>query len=65
MRQPDLNRVNRAMEHVRAANTVLNSIKWENITALEDEFRCKAKQTLRDVECILCDIINIQDNGRS
>ena len=65
MRQPDLNRVNRAMEHVRAAETVLRSIKWETIKMQEDLLRMDALNTLRDVEGILGDIINLQDNGRS
>lgn len=64
MRQPDLNRVHRAMEHVRAAETVLRSIKWETIKMQEDLLRMDALNTLRDVEGILGDIINIQDDGR-
>lgn len=35
-RQADNNRVNRAMEHIQAAVTNINSIKWENRTAAEE-----------------------------
>lgn len=31
MRQPDINRVKRAMEHVEAARTHLENIKFENL----------------------------------
>lgn len=32
MREPDKNRVRRAMEHIMAAITNINSIKWEHRT---------------------------------
>ena len=36
MRQPDYNRVKRAMEHIMAAITCINSIKWEHRTDKEN-----------------------------
>ena len=42
MREPDKNRVRRAMEHIMAAITNLNSIKWEHRTESEN-------RTLNDV----------------
>lgn len=48
MRQPDLNRVNRAMEHIMAAITHINSIKWEHRTAAEENTLETAKQHLAD-----------------
>lgn len=38
MRQPDYNRVKRAMEHIMAAITCINSIKWEHRTDKENMF---------------------------
>jgi len=35
MRQPDINRVKRAMEHVEAARTHLENIKFENMDSKE------------------------------
>lgn len=35
MRQPDINRVKRAMEHVEAARTHLDNIKFENMDSKE------------------------------
>ena len=35
MRQPDKNRVRRAMEHIMAAIRNINSIKWEHRTTDE------------------------------
>lgn len=37
MRQPDKNRIKRAMEHIMAAITNINSIKWENRTPSENK----------------------------
>ena len=37
MRRPDINRVRRAAEHLKAAMTNLDSIKWENRTKIENE----------------------------
>ncbi len=35
MRQPDINRVKRAMEHIEAARTHLDNIKFENMDSKE------------------------------
>lgn len=35
MRQPDINRVKRAMEHIEAARTHLENIKFENMDSKE------------------------------
>ena len=37
MKRPDINRVRRAAEHLKAAMTNLDSIKWENRTNKENE----------------------------
>lgn len=48
MRQPDINRVKRAMEHIMAAITHINSIKWENRSQAEDNILETTKQNLAD-----------------
>ena len=48
MRQPDINRVKRAMEHIMAAITHINSIKWENRSHAEDNILETTKQNLAD-----------------
>lgn len=48
MRQPDINRVKRAMEHIMAAITNINSIKWENRTSKEDAILETTKEILAE-----------------
>lgn len=48
MRQPDINRVMRAMEHIMAAITNINSIKWEHRTHDEETFLETTKSRLAD-----------------
>lgn len=60
MRQADINRVNRAKEHLNAATTILSSIKWENMKTLESDFVRKAKESIREADFHLDDIIRIQ-----
>ena len=59
MRQADINRVNRAKEHLKAAITQLNSIKWENQTGMEETFISLAKADIKEADSHLNDIINI------
>ena len=61
MRQADLNRVNKAKEHFKAAVTILNNIKWENINSLESDFLKKSKEWAGVADSYLDDIINIQN----
>ena len=61
MRQADINRVNRAKEHLLAALTQLDSIKWVHISNKEDCLRMQAKDIIKDADGYLNDIINIQD----
>lgn len=60
MRQADINRVKRAKEHLKAATTILSSIKWENMKTLEDNFVREAKVSIREADFLLDDIIGIQ-----
>lgn len=32
MRPADINRAKKALEHIKAAQTLIHSIKWENLT---------------------------------
>lgn len=48
MRQPDINRVNRAMEHIMAAITCINSIKWEHRSPDEEAVLESTKGHLAD-----------------
>lgn len=59
MRQPDENRVKKALEHIKAARTVLNSIKWENLTMMEDSMRQQAYFSMDTVESYLNDMLNV------
>ena len=61
MRQADLNRVKKAKEHFKAAVTILNNIKWENINSLESDFLKKCKEWAGVADSYLDDIINIQN----
>lgn len=61
MRQADINRVNKAREHLKAATTLLSNIKWENMNSNEGYFIFQAKLTIKNADLYLDDIINIQD----
>jgi hypothetical protein len=59
MRQADINRVNKAKEHLRAATILLSNIKWENITMMESEFIGKTKDSIQDADFHLDDILHL------
>lgn len=61
MRPADINRVKKAREHLKAATTILTSIKWENVSAMEYDFIMQSKVAIRDADGHLADILNIQD----
>lgn len=61
MRQADINRVNKAKEHLKAANTILSNIKWENVNNIEDNLIYQAKLTINGAKDLLNDVTNIQD----
>lgn len=61
MRQADINRVNKAKEHLSAAMTILCNIKWENVNQLEYELRHHALEEIVGANHLLADILNIQD----
>lgn len=60
MRQADINRVNRAKQHLNAAITQLNSIQWIHVSNIEDSLKMRAKEMIGDADSILDDILNIQ-----
>ena len=60
MRQADINRVNKAKEHLKAASILLSNIKWENRSSLEDDIIKKSCQQMKSADMYLDDIINIQ-----
>ena len=53
MRQADKNRVARALEHVEAAITNLESMKWENLTDKESYDRQQAVRLLNEGKMFL------------
>lgn len=62
MRQPDINRARKALQHIEAARTVLGNIKWENVTTQEYELKQQALFNMETVTFYLNDMLNIQDN---
>ena len=60
MRQPDINRVKRAKEHLKAATTILCNINWLNTSMIESNFITLAKEDIEEADAHLTDIINIQ-----
>lgn len=63
MRQPDINRLTRALEHLAAATTLLPNIKWENTTAMEYGLLSKAKGNIQYICWYIEDIKNIQNEN--
>lgn len=64
MRQPDINRVKKAMEHLKAATTILSNIKWENQNSMESYLISETKSQIQDADTTMMDLLNIQDNDR-
>lgn len=60
MRQADINRVKKAKEHLNDAVSILQKIKWENRTSLEDNFLFNVGESISDAQIYLDDILNIQ-----
>ena len=59
MRQPDINRAKRALEHVEAAMTLLESIKWENVSGEEYTLKQSCNRLLKDTEGTIQDLVRI------
>lgn len=59
MRQPDINRVNKAKEHLKAATNLLSNISWTNLTMHQDTIVCKAKEVIWDADSLLDDVLNL------
>lgn len=64
MRQADINRVKKAREHLKAATTLLNNIKWENIDGMEDLLMIQSKTSISDADRSLDHITKIQDTEK-
>lgn len=64
MRQADINRVNKAKEHLKAASILLSNIKWENRSSLEDDIIKKSCQQMKSADMYLDDLVNIQEVER-
>lgn len=64
MRQADINRVNKAKEHLKAASILLSNIKWENRSNMEDHCIQACKRQIKSADLYLDDIINIQEVER-
>lgn len=61
MKQPDINRVRKAQDHIKAALTVLGHIKWENTSEKEYDLLLNAKEGFATTSSYLADIIYIQE----
>ena len=64
MRQADINRVNKAREHLKAATTLLSNIKWENVNGMEDLLMIQSKSSIADADRSLEHITKIQDTEK-
>ena len=60
MRTPDINRVARAREHLKAALTVLNSIKLKDLPECDYHFLEVAIETITEADGPLEFIINLE-----
>lgn len=69
MRQADINRVNKAKEHLKAAVNLINGIRWD-LTEQGDEnmltmvtkmsFCNKSRDLIKSADSYLTDVINMQ-----
>lgn len=61
MKQPDINRVRKAQDHIKAALTVLGNIKRQNTSMREDALLREAKGAFATASFYLTYIIDIQE----
>lgn len=59
MRQPDINRVKKAIAHLDAARTVLDSIKWENVNNLVYDQLQDCKEKIQSAKWHLQDALTV------
>jgi hypothetical protein len=59
MRPADIHRVEKAIAHLDAANTVLDSIKWENVSALAYEQIKGCKEKMQGAKWHLQDALKV------
>lgn len=64
MRQPDINRVKKAREHLKDANFILSNIKWENTNSMESYLISETKSQILDADTTMMDLLSIQENDR-
>ena len=60
----NVDRVKKAREHLKAATTLLNNIKWENIDGMEDLLMIQSKTSISDADRSLDHITKIQDTEK-
>lgn len=61
MRQPDINTLNKAEEHVKDATLALRNIEWENPKGVECEMVFHALASLAEAQQFLAWLRNYQD----
>ena len=57
MRPADENRVKKAIAHLEAAKTVLESIKYENLDSMQARFRSSAYENIQNTKWNLEDLL--------
>ena len=57
MRPADENRVKKAIAHLEAAQTVLESIKYENLDSMQAHFRSSAYENIQNTKWNLEDLL--------
>lgn len=59
MRDPDINRVKKALSHITTARQFLDKIQWLNTDPMEWEFIKKAQGQIKDLLWTLDDILHL------
>ena len=59
MRTADKHRVEKAISHLDAAKSILESIKFENLNGLQYDFRMSAYDDLKSTKWHLQDMLNV------
>lgn len=59
MRPADVNRAKRALEHLEAAQTQLNSIKWDNLTGQDYALKRSLTDKIQEAKWAAEDFIRI------
>lgn len=62
MRDPDINRVKKALSHITTARKFLDKIQWLNTNEMEWEYIKKVQDEIKDLMWTLDDLLHLNEH---